>query len=64
MLELEPSTSTSARASARASTSDRASARASTRARASARGSGDILMWWQWASQMMPDVVAGGKSND
>ena len=27
-------------------------ARASTSARASARGGGDIMMWWQWASQM------------
>ena len=33
-------------------------------ASASARGGGDIIMWWQWASQMMPDVVAVGKSND
>ena len=30
----------------------RASVSASARARASARDGGDIMMWWQWASQM------------
>ena len=45
-----------ARASARASAT--ASARTSTRARANtsttanARSGWDIMMWWQWASQM------------
>ena len=29
-----------------------ASATASTSARASAMDGGDIMMWWQWASQM------------
>ena len=49
---------------ARASASATASASAGARARASARGGGDIMMWWQWASQMTAWLVAGGKSND
>ena len=34
------------------SASARARASASARARASARGGGDIMIWWEWASQM------------
>ena len=37
-------------ASARATV--KATARARVSARASTRGGGDIMMWWQWESQM------------
>ena len=36
----------------RASTIASATASTSASTTASARGGGDIMMWWQWASQM------------
>ena len=42
----------------------RASTSFRVRDSARARGGGDIMMWWQWASQMTAGLVAGGKSND